>query len=61
MKMNRIPCSELTGTQTFILICMALAVAIAVDLLIVGICKLYDLLSKRYKEWKMTKSKNYEK
>lgn len=61
MKMNRIPCSELTGSQTFILICCALAIAIIVDLLIVGICKLYDLINMRFKEWKKTKSKNYEK
>ena len=61
MKENILPVSDLSGGQTFILICMALVVAIAVDLIIIGICKLYDLINKRCKEWKMTKSKNCEK
>lgn len=61
MKMNMIPCDGLSGTQTFILICMALGVAVVIGLIIVGICKLYDLINMRFKEWKKTKSKNYEK
>lgn len=61
MKMNMIPCDGLSGTQTFILISMAIGLIFAVDLIIIGICKLYDLISMRFKEWKKIKSKNYEK
>lgn len=58
MKTNMIPADGLTGTQTFILMCMALGVAVVIGLIIVGICKLVDLISKRLEEWKKSKSKN---
>lgn len=58
MKMNMIPCDGLTSTQIFILISMAIGLIFAVDLIIIGICKLYDLINKRWKEWRKSKLKN---